>query len=248
MADECPLCSKPDVFEPHPELTIMTQEGDRVHDVVCPTCGHFEISGLLFLHHPDNFENNKYLLSAMTRLRSYEGTILRISSSSIPTILDEAKLHVPQNPFDEMNLILKHLERRTGYSGEWIHLSVENDYPIAFAKNKRQFEYLLGEMVKQEYLYRSTTRYQISAKGWQRIDTLKKTTRETNKVFVAMWLDDEMDLAYEKGFAKALTGTGYEPIRIDKKHFEGKICDHIIAEIQKSGLLVSDFTANRGSV
>ncbi len=58
----------------------------------------------------------------------------------------------------------------------------------------------------------------------------------------------ELEAAWREGFRPALEDTGYLPIRIDQQHFNEKIDDRIIAEIRKSGLLVADFTGNRGGV
>ena len=63
-----------------------------------------------------------------------------------------------------------------------------------------------------------------------------------------MWFNDELYGAWEKGFSAALEETGYKPNRIDLQEHNEKICDKIIAEIRKSGLLVADFTGNRGGV
>ena len=41
---------------------------------------------------------------------------------------------------------------------------------------------------------------------------------------------------------------GYDPIRADIIEHNEKICDRILSEIRRSGLLVADFTGNRGGV
>jgi nucleoside 2-deoxyribosyltransferase len=63
-----------------------------------------------------------------------------------------------------------------------------------------------------------------------------------------MWFTDEMELFYDEGFRPALHGLGYDPIRVDREHYLGKIDDFIIASIRKSGLLVADFTGMRTGV
>jgi nucleoside 2-deoxyribosyltransferase len=68
------------------------------------------------------------------------------------------------------------------------------------------------------------------------------------QVFVAMWFDDSLTIAWKEGFEKAIEATGYRAIRIDLKEHNEKICDSIIAEIRKSLFLVADFTGHRGGV
>ncbi len=51
-----------------------------------------------------------------------------------------------------------------------------------------------------------------------------------------------MNESYEEGIKKAISNTGYKPMRIDKKEDINKIDDEIIAEIQRSRFLIADFT------
>jgi hypothetical protein len=86
--------------------------------------------------------------------------------------------------------------------------------------------------------------------GWARIAELERgeSRKELRQVFVAMWFDDTLKIAWEDGFKKAIEATGYRAIRIDLKEHNEKICDSIIAEIRKSLFLIADFTGHRGGV
>ena len=63
-----------------------------------------------------------------------------------------------------------------------------------------------------------------------------------------MWFSDELNEAWHQGFEPALTSTGFDPLRVDLAEHTGKIDDFIVAQIRRSGLLVADFTGNRGGV
>ncbi|MBI3048828.1 MAG: hypothetical protein HYY76_11035 [Acidobacteria bacterium] len=63
-----------------------------------------------------------------------------------------------------------------------------------------------------------------------------------------MSFSDELEPAWQNGIRPALEETGYQPIRIDKVEHNEKICDRILAEIRRSGIVVADFTGNRGGV
>ena len=65
------------------------------------------------------------------------------------------------------------------------------------------------------------------------------------QAFVAMWFDDRMKDAYEKGMKPAVQEAGYTPLRIDQKEHINKIDDEIIAEIRRSRFLIADFTHGR---
>ncbi len=78
--------------------------------------------------------------------------------------------------------------------------------------------------------------------GYTRLAELDGASTASQQAFVAMWFDDLMMDAYEKGIAPAIRDAGYEPIRIDKKDHNNKIDDEIIAEIRRSRFVVADFT------
>lgn len=96
-------------------------------------------------------------------------------------------------------------------------------------------------------------RVAVTVDGYARIDSLKTSSVDSAQAFVAMWFDDEMNDAYEKGIKPAIEQSGYTPMRIDRKPDANKIDDDIIAEIRRSRFLVSDMTHRkkdgvRGSV
>ena len=64
----------------------------------------------------------------------------------------------------------------------------------------------------------------------------------SEQAFVAMWFDESVDEAYEKGIEPAIRDAGYRPLRIDKKEHNNKIDDEIIREIRRSRFVVCDFT------
>ena len=81
----------------------------------------------------------------------------------------------------------------------------------------------------------------VEVPGYIRIEALE-TNPDSSQCFVAMWFDKSMNDAYEDGFKPAIEATGYSPVRIDRKEFNGKIDDEIIAQIRRSRFLVADFT------
>ena len=83
--------------------------------------------------------------------------------------------------------------------------------------------------------------YTVTGEGYRRIGEIK-TNAESTQVFVAMWFDEEMKVAYTQGIEPAIENAGYKPMRIDQKADVVKIDDEIIAEIRRSRFLVADFT------
>ena len=92
-----------------------------------------------------------------------------------------------------------------------------------------------------------TRRCTVKVAGHRRIAE-QEVNPSSDQVFVAMWLDDSMEEAYEKGIRQAILNTGYDPFRIDRKPDVDKIDDEIIGEIRRSKFLIADMTHGKNGV
>ena len=92
----------------------------------------------------------------------------------------------------------------------------------------------------------------VTVDGYTRLTQLERSHTSSSRVFVAMWFDESMGVAWSRGFAPAIRNTGYEPVRVDCEQHIDKIDDRIIAEIRRARFVVADFTQDdnraRGSV
>ena len=80
----------------------------------------------------------------------------------------------------------------------------------------------------------------VTVEGYAAIEVPPRS--ESNKVFVAMWLDQSMDKVYEQGIKPGIEDAGYEAFRIDRDPTVDKIDDAIMASIRGCRFLVADFT------
>jgi hypothetical protein len=101
----------------------------------------------------------------------------------------------------------------------------------------------LIDFAKEERLLEGSEVLKLTFKAWTYIEERRARQTESIQGFVAMWFSSEMGPAYEEGFAPAIRGVGYRPMRIDRKEHINKIDDEIIAEIRRSRFLVADFTS-----
>ena len=83
---------------------------------------------------------------------------------------------------------------------------------------------------------------QLTVAGHVRLAELEATHMPSSRAFVAMWFDDSMSEAWDRGIAPAVRDTGYDPVRIDQKEHVNKIDDEIVAEIRRARFVVADFT------
>lgn len=57
-----------------------------------------------------------------------------------------------------------------------------------------------------------------------------------------MWFDDGVSKLWDKAIEPAMSGAGYQPLRIDKKEHVNRIDDEIFADIRRSRFVIADFT------
>lgn len=113
--------------------------------------------------------------------------------------------------------------------------------------NSSEIYFLGGYLVDQGWVKRpeNARLLIVTPKGYARLSELDGANPESAQGFVAMWFDDSISDAYEKGIEPAIRESGYLPMRIDKKEHINKIDDEIIAEIRRSRFIVADFTSEK---
>jgi hypothetical protein len=236
MSNQCLICKSlvPAYQWNYPE------PGARIK---CAVCGEYRLSERLAqdLHYA---LPNGYIYSAIIREHFEQGIILWVEN------LQELKdsVVVPKNPLDSIDRILLYVMNKTKSASEVIQFK-ETDYPIAYAKNYDEFLYLFQKAKALGYLEDfSGPNLRLDLKGWKHLSEISQKELKPNQAFVAMWFHNDLNEVWENGLKAALEQTNYIPIRIDRTEHNEKIDDRIIAEIRKSGLLVADFTGQRGGV
>jgi hypothetical protein len=239
MELRCIICANPVQVNP---ATFLKPE----HHIKCEICGEYKSSqGPLF-----NFnapQHKAFIYSSIIRENYENGNILWIDS----LINSQTALVFPNSPFECIDKLLLYIYKKTSMFGLYIGLDQTSDYPVAYAQNSHEFIFLCQGACELGFLESNTQielSFRLTLEGWKRINELQKSQSKSDQAFVAMWFDQSMDEAWENGLKTALTDVGYRPIRIDQKEHNGKICDQIIADIRKSGLLIADFTGQRNGV
>jgi len=233
----------------HPAIVV--REGGN-YSVDCPACLKYQISLRAANSIQSKYSDSLYILAAIARQRSDEGNPLYLHPGNIETILDSVA--VPNGPLEQIDEIVKYIRKETKYFGADVWIDHRTDYPVAFARNESEFASLLSEAGAIGYI--SKLRQQqgkylcnLAREGYQRIDELRRTGRDSNQAFVAMWFDVQMDDAWKEGIKPALEeDTGWKALHMGALEHNEKIDDRMIAEIRRSGLLVADLTGHRQNV
>jgi hypothetical protein len=171
---------------------------------------------------------------------------------SVDDILDE----FPKKASDFLNRTLLNLSRLTERPFDAINLdmTIEGNRLHLFTPNQKGCYAFLRELAEQKYIRFKEAGGMVppviflTTKFWEIVENLQNTEVGNKRAFVAMWFDESMDDYYKNGIKKAIKDAGYDPVRIDLKDFNEKICDEIIAEIRRAKFLIADFSKLRSGV
>jgi len=217
------------------------------YNVDCPRCGNYSCTDIMpTILENDRFKDKLHILSGLLRNHFESGHQIELHRGNIDELVGSAKL--PQDIFGRIDAVLLYVYQKTSYDGMRIGLGPE-DISIIYGRDPDEWNFTIKKAIELNYLEpTSISDYRLNLAGWKRVQELRTTAGRSNQAFVAMWFDGTLEKVWTEGFYSALFGLGYEPLRIDKQEHNEKICDKIIAEIRKSGLLIADFTGNRGGV
>jgi nucleoside 2-deoxyribosyltransferase len=256
---KCVLCDFSDV-----DMQLEIKQRMKLYQ--CPRCGNFEISSSL-AHQMELGEHSekRHILSGLSR-RAWEQEKQRMeretTSSWTPYRIDEntiphqlASMTVSLNPLDLMNRLLLLIQDRTVSFREGGFFDFQKEYPLVFARDGAESYYFAQIAEKMGFLESSkggpiqgNSFLRLTPPGWERVDELRRSLVQSNKVFVAMWFDKTMTPIWEEGFKPELLTLGYDPVRIDFEEHIDRTDDRILAEIRTSGFVVADFTGARSGV
>jgi hypothetical protein len=156
---------------------------------------------------------------------------------------------IPKTINDKLDKLLLFLYRKTEVLYEEVEIDVGQP-AIAYARDKRELCNMLRVLSELGYLEPpkvfGSNSYYLTLLGLERAEQLNKEVINSSQCFVAMWFADDMERTFSNYITKAIVDAGYDPFIISMKEHNDDICDHIIAEIRKSRLLVADFTGQRG--
>lgn len=250
--ETCPLCGGR-------EGNVTHISHNRTADYDCKNCGHY----ILTMEDLGAFGDDAWKLAAYVLERSLRGIT--------PTFYPAQNLVEPEAPVgsvgvdaviesfpkavaERLDRALVNLSTVTHYLGEAIRIPTETCNPLLLAQNASETLFIIQHLESEGYLQGKTkslpTEISITGKGLMRVSDLQRGLfgPSNKQAFVAMSFDPSLQDAWSNGLKLGIEDGGYEPLRVDAKEHNDKICDVIVAEIRKSKFLVADFTLHRGGV
>ena len=243
---DCPLCSSPD------RIIDIIPDRPSTFLVDCDICGRFIFNHAALLNFRDYSEEQKALLSAYT-FDSREHK-LEPPDLSVPQGVPHSEIfsrYARKHALEKLNNLVLYLGNHSQYFKQPFKLHKEKHYPITFSTRKEEFSNIKDQAIAERLAEMPSAEGNItlSLTGWERYEALKSSTLiETKQCFVAMSFKPTLNELYESGIRPAIIDAGYDPVRVDRKEHNEKICDLIIAEIRRSRFVVADFTRQRQGV
>jgi hypothetical protein len=162
----------------------------------------------------------------------------------------------PHPPSRKLDLLVLLVGNKTDTFGGSFRLDTLTDWPLVYARHTEELQNLIGTLApyvianpdKTGDLSPNRMLLTLTEAGWQRFEKIDAERPKSTAAFVAMWFAEEMGSAFNEGFYPALYDLGYDPVRVDREQYLGKIDDFIIASIRKSALVVADFSGMRSGV
>jgi hypothetical protein len=240
----CPICGQGGVrIERNPTF--------RRNIVICARCGKYIYDqDMKDCYQHEKFRKVAHIFSGYTRRAWIAGQPLDLTLETFNSLLTSPA--PVQTVLDRFDALLVLIGRNTPAANSTVKFNLDVDYPLIFARDRDELVALLDRVMQQGFVVDDNAdvdNYRLTMHGWERYEKLiTRPSSKPDQCFVAMWFDSQMTPAFEKGFFEGAKNAGYKAVRVDGVDTNGKIDDEIIAQIRASGLVVSDFTGNRGGV
>ena len=239
----CPICRLGD-------MPVEESDGGNRLNVRCRRCGQFEITrgaAQWVINH--NFGSQ---LAAWIRNRNELSNVQpEIVRPNVEDIVSEMPKY---SVSDKQRILLLALERRTALPGDEVELVFDMDFPLAWASSANEFAYLLSALVDRhlidgpERFNNPWCSFVISPSGWDALDEMIRTSRDSSQAFVAMSFAKELIPVWRNGIKPALERAKYRAYRVDDDVHIGRIDAKIMTEIKNSRFVVADVTDQRPGV
>lgn len=235
----CPVCASEAEQSRHP-----TRDADNV---TCQRCGKFVISRTLHttLQNKDYSCRQRVIASSLLHQVNDKGFILttdnytRFFESSDLTMLEKSD-----------TLLLWVESKTSGPDGFNDKILIDFNYPklqcVCWAIDSNEIKALYKLLVDRGFLlkFMNGSSCSITAKGWERLESLRTPNTDSSQGFVAMWFAPQLLPLYIETIGPAIADAGYKPHRVDQREYAGRIDDEIIRQIRASRFVVADATGD----
>jgi nucleoside 2-deoxyribosyltransferase len=228
-----------------------------IYTIKCHRCGTYRATDNFAQDFPNERRitpQQKALLSGYVREKELNHERILLTSENYLNIIKSDPL-VPKNALDKTIKLLKYFHNNSIDFGQRISLNSSTDCSLTYSRSFNETQYITQELIRQGYIefhhLDSPQTYTITFAGENYLAKLEKEKYIASKqLFAALGFNSQLKEILDAGQFKGAIKekTGYEIMTIDKKEHVNKICDEIIAEINKSRAIIVDVTdGNQGA-
>ncbi len=258
--------------EPQPEdCPLCQQTGQRIRRpgwpelrfYECRFCGSFAISSEVSDQVKDMEPRERARISAYTRsaaIREIRVTVLLRppeeqerpyeNAVALQDVLDS----FPRTIAQRLDRGLMNLAKLSPLPGDEVSLS-DRDHAVLYGEDKGPMGYLAealehAGLIHKRQAYQIGMQVRLTPSGWNRVAEIERSggAADSRQAFVAMWFAREVEQAWTQGIKPGVEDAGFDPLRVNLKEHNEKICDLIIVEIRRSKFVVADVTGQRQGV
>lgn len=234
------------------EISVQVKIPPDLYYIECPICGRYEIDYLSELGFTRLPSEEKAMISAFTRELSEYNSL----PPELHTLDDEGQIekiisrYKKKTIMEKLDNLILYLGKKSHYFGQPLKIHGEIEYPITYSKDREEFNNIFNQAMEAGLIELPKTggNAKLTLKGWEKFETIKELKGLSKKCFVAMSCSEDLSEIYEQGIKRAVVEAGFEPIFIEKREHNEKICDLIIAEIRSCKFLIADVTGQRQNV
>ena len=239
MSDQepCLICSTTHKAAPHDHLFIHQN---------CPRCGEFKLTIRTCAIIKKIAAEARVKISGWVSDQNRAGTVPtisvdvleRVSARSLPTFAERA------------DRLLLEAVRGQKKLGDRLNITEPRFVAATYSQDVDEVHFLSRLLEDQDFIDARTMGgdCEVLPHGYIAADALTHRAAPSDKGFVAMWFNEDLTPAYDKGFQVGILGAGYDPVRVDHVEHSNRIDDEIIAHIRTAAFVVADFTGHRGGV
>jgi hypothetical protein len=205
----------------------------------CEVCGDLKIT--LAAAEKARADGLAHLLSRWLMTNPDHTTLIDVPQ--LEAILKEAPSY---SVLEKLDLALGQMAKMTQQPGQFTQFDYTKHYPLIYATSPEEAQFYVHELDSLKYVNKGASIRSaiVTARGYERLQEIRGSGRQSESAFVAMWFDDCMEDLYKPAIVEA----GYKAVRMKEHVHLNRIDDEIIAQIRKSRFMVADFTGQRGGV
>ena len=212
----------------------------------CPRCGEFKLTIRACAVIARIAAADRVKISGWVSDQNRAGTVPaisvdvleRVSARSLPTFAERA------------DRLLLEAVRGQKKLGDRLNITEPRFVAATYSQDVDEVHFLSRLLEDQDFIGAGTMggNCEVLPHGYIAADELTHRSAPSDKGFVAMWFNEDLTPAYEKGFQVGILNAGYDPARVDRVEHANRIDDEIIAHIRTAAFVVADFTGHRGGV